>query len=383
MRVDLYGGFGEKGRTSVGIRGGGKRIVLDVGIKVGATGAEYYPAMDDEDISRLDAVFISHAHEDHIGGLGWLLYKGFRGRIFMTAETLAEAPDMLKQYGESSHLDAFPLADQAIHIFAPGDRIDLDGMVIETGRSGHVVGGVWFLVRVDEKRIVYTADIVPDSNVFVMDPIPACDFLIFDASYGDDPVSGRERSVAIQGWIADQEGAALLPVPISGKPLELMAILPDHFAVHADMRSAVLKQISASQALLPGMMDGLMIKMQRAQDWTDQQDFPPCPLLTFDGMGAAGPSVEAIRRAEELGVPVLLTGHIPENTPASAMYAQGKAKWIRLPTHPTRSENVDIWNGAERPAALGHSCPLPSLEKLKPHIPGLNDTALTGNYFTI
>jgi Cft2 family RNA processing exonuclease len=93
MEIELLGGFGEKGRTSVGIRSGGSRIVLDAGIKVGAACGEYYPvigAVDD-----IDALFISHAHEDHIGALNWLLSRGYRGRILMTAETRAEAPATL------------------------------------------------------------------------------------------------------------------------------------------------------------------------------------------------------------------------------------------------------------------------------------------------
>ncbi|MGH7002510.1 MAG: MBL fold metallo-hydrolase, partial [Alphaproteobacteria bacterium] len=144
IRVDLYGGFGEKGRTSVGIAGGGKRILLDVGIKVGASGKDYYPAIGDAAIGQLDAVFVSHAHEDHIGGLVWLLAHGFRGRIFMTAETLAEAPGMLEQYGESEHLRAHAIAADSVSLFAPGDEIDLGGLKVGTGRSGHVAGGVWF-----------------------------------------------------------------------------------------------------------------------------------------------------------------------------------------------------------------------------------------------
>jgi predicted metal-dependent RNase len=34
MQVDLHGGFGEKGRTSVAIRSAASHILLDVGIKV-------------------------------------------------------------------------------------------------------------------------------------------------------------------------------------------------------------------------------------------------------------------------------------------------------------------------------------------------------------
>ena len=46
MRLDLYGGFGEKGRTCLGVESGGVRILLDAGVKTSARGtADYYPAI--------------------------------------------------------------------------------------------------------------------------------------------------------------------------------------------------------------------------------------------------------------------------------------------------------------------------------------------------
>ena len=86
MRAELLGGFGEKGRTSLAVGGGGTRILLDAGIKVGASGDDYYPQFAGS-AGTFDAVLISHAHEDHVGALARLLSLGFRGPIFMTASS--------------------------------------------------------------------------------------------------------------------------------------------------------------------------------------------------------------------------------------------------------------------------------------------------------
>ncbi|EJM99323.1 MBL fold metallo-hydrolase [Phyllobacterium sp. YR531] len=383
MRIDLYGGFGEKGRTSVGIASGGKNILLDVGIKVGATGREYYSAIDDAAIQKLDAVFISHAHEDHIGGLAWLQSRGFHGRIFMTAETFAEAAAMLNQYGEQDHVQAFAVAARKAELFTSGDTIDLGGLSVSTGRSGHVAGGVWFAASNGQKSAVYTADVVPDSAVLAMDPIPRCDLLVLDASYGDDAVSSEERIAAIRHWIAERPDGCLLPVPLSGKPLELMAILPERFAIHGSMREPVAAQIAAKGAFRTGVDALLAERLANALDWSEFDSLPDCPLMTFDGMGSAGPSVEAIGRAADQQYPILLTGHIPPNTPAAELFETQCAAWIRLPTHPTRQGNVAIWEGAGRPATLGHSCSLASLAALKQYLPALDDTARTGGHIDI
>ena len=49
MRVDLYGGFGEKGRTCLGVSADGYRLLLDAGVKTSARGTRgYYPALTHE-----------------------------------------------------------------------------------------------------------------------------------------------------------------------------------------------------------------------------------------------------------------------------------------------------------------------------------------------
>ena len=379
IRVDLFGGFGEKGRTSVGVSTENTRIVCDVGIKVGAAGREYYPAIDDHQIARLDALFISHAHEDHIGGLSWLQSRGFRGQIFMTEETLSEAPAMLEQYAGNDNR-VFPISVKGVKTFFPGTEIVVGDLHIRTGRSGHVPGGVWFSAEGNGSNVVYTADVVPQSNVLAMDSVPECDLLVLDASYGADAISASERSLSIRRWIERHAAGCLLPVPLSGKPLELMAILPGRFAIHASMREPIFAQLSADDAFVPDILPVLQERLAGAVEWHEGLAFPDCPLLTFDGMGSAGPSVEAIARAAEKNLPILLTGHIPANTPASALFEDNRADWIRLPTHPTRDESVTIWKGAGYPAVLGHSCGEQALQDLKPYLPKLDVHARSGQH---
>ena len=87
MRLMLHGGFAEKGRTCVGIEVDGYRLLLDTGVKTSATGGDYYPAISAAALRATDAIVITHAHEDHVAALGWCIARGFRGRIFMTAES--------------------------------------------------------------------------------------------------------------------------------------------------------------------------------------------------------------------------------------------------------------------------------------------------------
>jgi phosphoribosyl 1,2-cyclic phosphodiesterase len=382
IQVDLLGGFGEKGRTCIAVRRPSGRVLFDLGIKVGASGADYYPALDGP-LDDIEAVLISHAHEDHVGALSWLLAKGYRGRILMTAETKAEAPATLAGYADPHDLARHPFPADAVELFEPGDTLSVGGLEIATGRSGHVVGGVWFAIDDGSHKLVYCADVVPESTVFVMDPMPACDLLVFDASYGADPVSGAERAAAIAAWIAAHPQGCLLPTPLSGRSLELIAALATPFAVHAGMRSALEAQIEAGAALLPGIADTLRRRLAAAGDWLDGDPLPGCPLLCDDGMGKAGPSARLLPLADAKNYPVLLSGHLPAGSPGERLHAAGRAAWIRMPTHPTLAGNVAIWKQAGRPAAIGHSCPPADLATLKPHIPALRAECRTGDRVSV
>ncbi|MFC5387546.1 MBL fold metallo-hydrolase [Aquamicrobium segne] len=377
LEVELAGGFGEKGRTSVVIGHGKNRVMLDAGIKVGASGRDYYPRPLTP-IDQLDAVLISHAHEDHVGALNWLLSQGFRGRILMTRETRDEAPATLEAYAEKELLVAHPFPADRIELFQPGDVLDVAGFRIYTGRSGHVVGGVWFALEYGARRVVYCADVVPDSAVFVMDAMPECDLLLLDASYGADPISGSERAQHIKKWIAARAGGCLLPTPLSGRSLELIAAMPGHFAIHASMRQHLLAQTEAVDALKPGMPQLLRARIHAALDWTDGEKLPDCPLLADDGMGRAGPSSHLIPLADAQGFPILLSGHLPTGTPGYLLHEKGRADWIRMPTHPTLSGNLAIWEGCGRPPVLGHSCGPEEIARLGETIPALQSKRRVG-----
>ena len=381
LSLHLQGGFGEKGRTSLGVDDGRTRIVLDAGIKVGAAGDEYYP-LPLLPPDRVDALLISHAHEDHVGALCRLLARGYRGPVFMTAQTRAEMFATLAQYADADELRRFPPPDGSIELFDPGDTLAIGSLSVATGASGHVAGGVWFAVSAGESRVVYAADMVPASRVFDMAMPPACDVLALDASYGTDPVTAATRAAEIAAWVASHAGGCLMPTPLSGRSLELMAVLDRPFAIAEGMRAPLAAQIEPG-VLRPGMAELLRARLATAIDWQVGAPFPAMPLLVHDGMGVAGPARPALEAAVAAGLPILLSGHLPAGSPGARLAAQGRADWIRMPTHPTLDENVALWQALGRPMALGHSCDAETLAELGRFIPALQTGARTGHTIEI
>ncbi|MCO5090138.1 MBL fold metallo-hydrolase [Bosea sp. (in: a-proteobacteria)] len=370
MKLTIHGGIGEKGRTCVGAAQGATRLLLDVGIDTGvARGPGYYPALTRAELSLIDAIIVTHAHEDHVAALGWCLANGFAGRILMTAQTAAETDAVLAAYATPEER---ALARQAaVEIIAAGADFSIGPIAIRTGRTGHVVGGIWCHLSAGGRRLGYCGDVVPESPVFAMDPLPPCDLILLDASYGADRIPTAERGAAIRRWLAAHPEGAVLPTPLSGRSIELLGLIETPIAIHPAMREALERQVAATAWLKPGLAATLSARLAGALIWEERQALPPAALIVDDGMGMAGPSRPALAQAQASRHPVLLTGGIPKGSPADCMLAAGEAQWLRFPTHPTLPENVAIAAASGAGHVLAHSCDAATALTLAADIPGL------------
>jgi len=382
MRITLHGGFGEKGRTSLGVAGDGYRVLLDAGVKTSATGRpDYHPALTPAELAAYDAIVITHGHEDHVAALGWCLANGFRGRILMSAPTRRDTDESLAGYAapdERARVRAARVEDLPV-----GASLALGPLTLATGRSGHIPGGVWCVVADAHVRFGYCSDVVPASPVFAMDPMPFCDALALDASYGDDDVSNATRAAEIASWVTRNPKGCLLPTPLYGRSAELLAIVPGALALAPGMRAALTAQVADTAWLTPSAPHALQQRLAAAFDWTEGDPLPRAALLCHDAMGLAGPARGLIARARRESHAVLFTGHVPDGSPGAHLLADGHADWIRLPTHPTRSENVALAHAAGAPLLLGHSCEPPGLARLKAYLPALRADLVTGATLTL
>jgi len=382
MRLVLHGGFGEKGRTCVAVESEGYRLLLDAGVKTSARGRDdYYPAITRDALEATDAILVTHGHEDHVAALGWCLAGGFRGRILMTPQTLRETDEALAGYAEPAHRDRVRAA--AIEPLPVGpDALQLGPFRVSTGRSGHIAGGVWCVLADARVRFGFCGDVVPQSPVFRMDPLPTCDALALDASYGDDDVSAAERGAQVAAWVAARAAGCVLPTPRYGRSAELLAILPGPVALAPGMRDALRAQLRERDWLLP-QADALAQRLDRAIDWNEGAPLPRAALLCYDGMGLAGPARDILARARATRHPTLLTGHVPDGSPGARMLAEGAADWVRLPTHPTLRENAAIAAQTRATWVIGHSCEPAALLRLAQHVPALRSDAATGDVIDI
>ena len=85
VRLTFLGGSRQVGRSAILIRTRESSVLLDCGVNPGTNkpiGA--YPRLDTEefDLSRLDAVVVTHAHLDHCGFIPYLYKYGYDGPVY-------------------------------------------------------------------------------------------------------------------------------------------------------------------------------------------------------------------------------------------------------------------------------------------------------------
>lgn len=197
------------------------------------------------DPKYIDAVFITHAHLDHIGRLPKLYRDGFRGKVFATAPTidlarlsLKDAVHLQKDRARSFGLEPFFNEKDMIGVFKLfevvnyGKPIRISANIeAEFLNAGHILGSAMVRIQIQNPcltgrqaksktkttTIVFTGDL-GNWPVPVMHPpefISEADYIIIESTYGDrthEPVLERKEKVerAIES-VAESRGALMIP----------------------------------------------------------------------------------------------------------------------------------------------------------------------------
>jgi Cft2 family RNA processing exonuclease len=249
----------EIGANSYLLEVAGRKIVLDAGLhprKLAEEALPNYRQIPDESVS---SIFISHAHQDHIGSLPVLMRRQPKARVFMTEATaklseimLHNSVNVMTRQREDLGLATYPLfthreTEQATAIWQKaqvGQRWNLDGERLpndETENSfeffdaGHILGAVGILFRVEGKRIFYTGDVNFSDQSLVLKaafPEEPLDVLIIETTRGDrasEPNFSRRKEedrfleAILEAF--ERGGSVLIPVFALGKTQEVLTML--------------------------------------------------------------------------------------------------------------------------------------------------------------
>ncbi|OGZ30781.1 MAG: hypothetical protein A2931_02360 [Candidatus Niyogibacteria bacterium RIFCSPLOWO2_01_FULL_45_48] len=238
MRLTFYGGAQEVTGACYLLESDEIKILVDCGLfqcpKVcEARSHEPFPF----NASEIEAVFVTHAHIDHIGRVPKLFKEGFAGKIYSTPATKDLAKIMLE--------DNLQLLKKAVAkngkngengegelLFGDGDlksamenwgdleyheEKNIGGFKIKLLDAGHILGSAMVEVQAGAKKLVFSGDLgnPPTPLLRPTEKITDANFMLIESTYGDRVHEDRkERKVKIERVIEDavkNKGVLMIP----------------------------------------------------------------------------------------------------------------------------------------------------------------------------
>jgi len=213
LRISFHGATRQVTGSAHLVQVKDRRILLDCGL---FESDRFNPASPNRHLpfepDAIDAVVVSHAHNDHIGRLPFLVKSGYKGPIYVTPPTADILGIMLRDSARIQREDARqalfrdPEAEPLEPLFGPldveevGERLVrlpfqetteiLPGIELTYENAGHILGSA--IVRLDcregasRRRLVYTGDLGRRAMGMLRDPsvVREIDVLISESTYG-------------------------------------------------------------------------------------------------------------------------------------------------------------------------------------------------------
>jgi ribonuclease J len=156
VQVVALGGVGEIGKNCTVVQQGDDIVVIDCGLSfpneemlgIDIVVPDFTYLVQNKE--KIRGVFITHAHEDHVGGLPYLLSQ-ISVPVFASELTTALITNKLEEKIPTKQLD--------IRTFKPGDVLQAGSMTVETIRITHSIPETCCMaVSTDHGYIFFTAD---------------------------------------------------------------------------------------------------------------------------------------------------------------------------------------------------------------------------------
>jgi Cft2 family RNA processing exonuclease len=364
MQVIFVGGASGVGASCLAVEIAEQWIIVDAGVRVDRK-SDPLPDLALLEGKDVRAIFVTHAHADHIGSLP-LVHQAFPAApIFASRATgllmevmLADALKIMnKRAVEEMEIPLYPpdLVGSMLNQVRPlpvGETLTLPqvpGVSIHASRAGHIAGAVSFSFTGSDGTLVVSGDISSTAQRTVLGalppPVERCDLLVLESTYGarlHPNRQGEEQRLAqaVAESIA-RGGHTLIPCFGLGRGQELLLVLqaaqekgqiPD-FPIYVD---GLVRRVCNTYLLLPEALPPVLQRQIRkgylpftgrnvsfVRDERERERIlagPPACILSSSGMLTGGPSVwYAQRLAGNEQASILITGYQDEEAPGKRL----------------------------------------------------------------
>lgn len=365
MKLHFLGGANEVGASCTLIEMEGQRVLVDAGIRMGASQGSHLPDFSVlDDVGKPDDVLITHAHTDHTGALPVLAGSlGSSARLLCTPATkaitrvlLSDAVKImsLKEEGEGE-LPLYPPEAADAVLARMVDVPWLTTVPICDGKlkatwipSGHILGAGSIYIEGHRESLLMSGDVsVANQRTIPGMTIPHCrpDVVVLESTYGNRQHADREqqerRLVDKVASVIEREGKVLIPAFAVGRSQEVILILAKAMrdkivpsfpvfvdgmvrsvnAVYAgygeDLANPVRKRISRGEdPFYNDWVGAVTVPADRERVLAG----PPCCIVASSGMLIGGASsFYAERMVSDPNNLIAITGYQDEESPGRAL----------------------------------------------------------------
>lgn len=301
-----------------------------------------YPDVSEEELEKVDYLFLTHCHNDHAAAFSYLVEKGFNGWLIASRMTIALAGI---DYEKTMYLPMEPAGKE--------HEVAFKQLVVNYGRSGHCPGSVWYYMEDAFGKSFFSGDYQADTLLYTCDEVSnlKADMAVVDCAH----YQAKERANVLRKKLQEEIAALLqedkkviLPVPKYGRGLEMLCMLRKAFpeaSIKVDSgfitcskemlsednwyKKSALKEI---QSYLEKETE---ILIDTAKDY-QAEDFTI--LLIADTHLQKAENQTYVQAAVEAGAELVITGRIKKGSLPSQLYEKGQAKCYLYPHHQSRGD---------------------------------------------
>jgi len=354
IRVIPLGGFREVGRSCMLVETPKSKVLIDCGVKLGATGSDMYPILHTKefDPNEIDAIIVSHAHLDHCGMVPYLYEYGYEGPMYCTTPTIdlmamlcLDFIDVSQRNGvkppytaksvKNAIKHSIPLEYGEVSDVAPDVRLTLQN-------AGHILGSSLIHLHIGEgmHNIVWACD-MKYARTTLFEPAFAnfqrIETLIMESTYGGSQnLMPHRQEVESQlmhviNNTMERGGTVLIPTFSIERSQDVMAVLVENdfqypvfidgmiwdatgiFSAYPEYmsRSIQRKIFNNQDPFVNDIFKRIASRSEREKCWDEK----PSVILSTSGMLVGGPAIEHLKAlAEDDKSTLLFVGYQAEGT---------------------------------------------------------------------